>query len=169
MPLKFQNLISKFFGHLINFIPIKRNRISKINIDLCFKDLNQKERLIIYKKNSYVRYRLDGVNGWLWSNSSMTFDQWIGDWAKTETLYGQFYVLYDTPDTFSVPNYDSGGIVTANSEYRLRNFQPSNAILQDELNEFKNNMNFMALDDSFDFNAVLSDSQRDYLKEILIE
>ena len=50
MPLEFQNLVSKFLGYLINFIPIKRNRISKINIDLCFKDLNQKERLSIYKK-----------------------------------------------------------------------------------------------------------------------
>ena len=73
MPLKFQNLISKFFGHLINFIPIKRNRISKINIDLCFKDLNQKERLSIYKKNikAFARVIFDTGIAWFWSDNKI--------------------------------------------------------------------------------------------------
>ena len=66
MPLEFQNLVSKFLGYLINFIPIKRNRISKINIDLCFKDLNQKERLSIYKKNikAFARVIFDTGIAW---------------------------------------------------------------------------------------------------------
>lgn len=73
MPLKFQNLISKFFGHLINFIPNKRNRISKINIDLCFKDLNQKERLSIYKKNikAFARVIFDTGIAWFWSDNKI--------------------------------------------------------------------------------------------------
>ncbi|GIR74551.1 MAG: hypothetical protein CM15mP76_12780 [Prochlorococcus sp.] len=49
-PLKFQNLIAVIFGYLISSIPIKRNRISKVNIDLCFKDLSQIERFKIYDK-----------------------------------------------------------------------------------------------------------------------
>ena len=51
MPLKFQNLIAVILGYLISSIPIKRNRISKVNIDLCFKDLSQIERFKIYDKN----------------------------------------------------------------------------------------------------------------------
>ena len=73
MPLEFQNLVSKFLGYLINFIPIKRNRISKINIDLCFKDLNQKERLSIYKKNSkaFARVIFDTGIAWFWSDNKI--------------------------------------------------------------------------------------------------
>ena len=73
MPLEFQNLVSKFLGYLINFIPIKRNRISKINIDLCFKDLNQKERLIIYKKNikAFTRVIFDTGIAWFWSDNKI--------------------------------------------------------------------------------------------------
>ena len=51
LPLKFQNLIAVILGYLISSIPIKRNRISKVNIDLCFKDLSQIERFKIYDKN----------------------------------------------------------------------------------------------------------------------
>ncbi len=73
MPLKFQNLISKFLGYLINLIPIKRNRISKVNIDLCFKDLNQKERLSIYKKNikAFARVIFDTGIAWFWSDNKI--------------------------------------------------------------------------------------------------
>ena len=73
MPLKFQNLISKFLGYLINFVPINRNRISKINIDLCFKDLNQKERLSIYKKNikAFARVIFDTGIAWFWSDNKI--------------------------------------------------------------------------------------------------
>ena len=73
MPLEFQNLVSKFLGYLINFIPIKRNRISKINIDLCFKDLNQKERLSIYKKNikAFARVIFDTGIAWFWSDNKI--------------------------------------------------------------------------------------------------
>ena len=52
LPLKFQNLIAVILGYLISSIPIKRNRISKVNIDLCFKDLSQIERFKIYDKNT---------------------------------------------------------------------------------------------------------------------
>ena len=73
MPLKFQNLISKFLGYLINLIPIKRNRISKVNIDLCFKDLNQKERLSIYKKNikAFAKVIFDTGIAWFWSDNKI--------------------------------------------------------------------------------------------------
>ena len=50
-PRRFQNFIATVLGHFINWLPLKRNRISKVNIDLCFKDLSQKDRDNIRKKN----------------------------------------------------------------------------------------------------------------------
>ena len=51
-PRRFQNFIATVLGHFINWLPLKRNRISKVNIDLCFKDLSQKDRDNIPKKNT---------------------------------------------------------------------------------------------------------------------
>ena len=59
--------------------------------------------------------------------------------------------------------------VTVNSQYRLRNFQPNNATLQDELTEMKNSIHFKALDDSFDFDTSLTDAQKNYIIKIFTE
>ena len=49
-PRRFQNFIATVLGHFINWLPLKRNLISKVNIDLCFKDLSQKIEIIFIKK-----------------------------------------------------------------------------------------------------------------------
>ena len=64
LPLKFQNLIAVILGYLISSIPIKRNRISKVNIDLCFKDLSQIERFKIYDKNKKAFAKVNMILTW---------------------------------------------------------------------------------------------------------
>ena len=127
--------------------------------------------LIIYKKDSYILYRIDDNGDWKkYGSYNRTLDDWATDPSdKTETLTGQYYVLYDTFDTFIIPRYDNIGNIIQDSQYRLRNFQPSDAILQDELTEMKSNINIKELHDNFNFNVSLSESQRNFLKEILIE
>ena len=44
LPWSIQNIFSVLIGHLMLISSFKRNKISKINIDLCFPELNQKER-----------------------------------------------------------------------------------------------------------------------------
>ena len=123
--------------------------------------------LIIYMKNKYAPYKIGEDGSWTTTGIRPYSFSPLPD--STEIDFGQYYALYDTPDTFVIPNYDSGGNIVANSEYRLRNFQPSNAILLDELNEIKNDINFKALDDSFNFDTSLTDAQKNYLKQILME
>lgn len=73
LPLKFQNLIAVIFGYLISSIPIKRNRISKVNIDLCFKDLSQIERFKIYDKNTkaFAKVIFNTGIAWFWSDNKI--------------------------------------------------------------------------------------------------
>ena len=118
-------------------------------------------------KNKYAPYKIGEDGSWTTTGIRPYSFSPLPD--STEIDFGQYYALYDTPDTFVIPNYDSGGNIVANSEYRLRNFQPSNAILLDELNEIKNDINFKALDDSFNFDTSLTDAQKNYLKQILME
>ena len=70
LPLRIQNLISILLGYFILYMPIRRNKISKINIDLCFKDLDENERYLIYKKNiiSSAKVIFDTGVAWFWSN-----------------------------------------------------------------------------------------------------
>ena len=51
LPRTFQIVISNFIGSLIYLIPLKRNKYSKANIELCFPDKSEAERKRIYKKN----------------------------------------------------------------------------------------------------------------------
>ena len=51
LPRNIQNVFSQLFGHVFLLLPLKRNRFSKTNIDLCFPELSEKERNQIYKKN----------------------------------------------------------------------------------------------------------------------
>ena len=128
--------------------------------------------IIIYKKHSheYIRYSGSVSDGWYKSSYSNSFDNWSavtnGD---TEIDQGEMYILYSITDIYNIPTYDNDGNVTVNSRYKLRNFHPSNAILLDELNEIKNDINFKALDDSFNFDTSLTDAQKNYLKQILME
>ena len=70
-PRRFQNFIATVLGHFINCLPLKRNLISKVNIDLCFKDLSQKDRDNIHKKNTFefAKVIFDTGISWFWSDN----------------------------------------------------------------------------------------------------
>ena len=50
-PIKFQNAMSFFIGRLILKSSFKRNKYSRVNIDLCFPNLSFEKRSEIYKNN----------------------------------------------------------------------------------------------------------------------
>ena len=70
-PRRFQNFIAIVLGYFINWLPLKRNRISKVNIDLCFKDLSQKDRDNIHKRNTneFAKVIFDTGISWFWSDN----------------------------------------------------------------------------------------------------
>ena len=55
------------------FLPLKRNKFSKINIDLCFPELSKKERYQIYKKNviSFGDVVFSTGIAWFWSDKKI--------------------------------------------------------------------------------------------------
>ena len=69
-PIKFQYVLATVIGSLINLLPLKRNKISKVNIDLCFKDLNKHDRNNIHKENTIEFAKAIFYTGiaWFWSN-----------------------------------------------------------------------------------------------------
>lgn len=70
LPWSIQNIFSVLIGHLMLISSFKRNKISKVNIDLCFPELNQKERNKMYKDNIIASGRVifDTGIAWFWSN-----------------------------------------------------------------------------------------------------
>ena len=70
LPRKFQIYLSKIFGYVLFYSNNKRNRFSRINIDLCFSDLSKKRRFEIYKKNIILfgRVVFDTGIAWFWSD-----------------------------------------------------------------------------------------------------
>ena len=73
LPMRFQNLFSIILGNLIFMIPIKRNRISKVNINLCFKNLNKKERRNIHNKNTkeFAKVIFNTGIAWFWPDNKI--------------------------------------------------------------------------------------------------
>ncbi len=69
-PIKFQYVLATVIGSLINSLPLKRNKISKVNIELCFKDLNKHDINNIYKENTIEFAKAIFYTGiaWFWSN-----------------------------------------------------------------------------------------------------
>ena len=69
-PIKFQYVLATVIGSLINSLPLKRNKISKVNIELCFKDLNKHDRNNIHKENTIEFAKAIFYTGiaWFWSN-----------------------------------------------------------------------------------------------------
>ena len=59
-----------FFGNLIYLIPIKRNKISQKNIELCFPKLSQEERKKLHKLNVIASAKIifDSGISWFWSD-----------------------------------------------------------------------------------------------------
>ena len=70
LPRKFQIYLSKIFGYVLFYSNNKRNRFSRINIDLCFPDLSKESRFEIYKKNIILfgRVVFDTGIAWFWSD-----------------------------------------------------------------------------------------------------
>ena len=70
LPRTFQIVISDFIGSLIYLIPLKRNKYSKANIELCFPDKSEAERKKIYRSNILLSGRILSDNGiaWFWSD-----------------------------------------------------------------------------------------------------
>ena len=166
------NKLDDDFDFHINLSELQKNYLKQLLIENTDADYNNAttglgKTLIIYKKNTFILCRLDN-NNWNTYNINNTFESWV-TYDKTEESHGQYYVLYKTPDIFVISNYDDSGNITENSKYRLRNFQASDATLGDEINEMKSNIHFKELNGDFDFNTSLTDAQKNYLKQILIE
>ena len=70
LPRAFQLVISNFIGFLIYSIPLKRNKYSKANIELCFPDKSEAERKKIYRRNILLSGHILSDNGiaWFWSD-----------------------------------------------------------------------------------------------------
>jgi Lauroyl/myristoyl acyltransferase len=70
LPRKFQIYLSNIFGYVLFYSNNKRNRFSRINIDLCFSDLSKERRFEIYKKNIILfgRVIFDTGIAWFWSD-----------------------------------------------------------------------------------------------------
>ena len=70
----FPRKIQLFFGNCIGYLFLlsknKRNRFSKVNINLCFPDLNTRSAYEIYKKNILLfgRVLFDTGIAWFWSD-----------------------------------------------------------------------------------------------------
>ena len=73
LPRSFQIFLSTIIGKVLILSNIKRNKFSKINIDLCFKGYSELERNKIYKKNimSSARVLFDTGVAWFWSDSKI--------------------------------------------------------------------------------------------------
>ena len=70
LPRWLQLILSSFIGLLFYLIPIKRNKYSKINIDLCFPNKTPEERKNIFLRNviSSGQVFFDTGIAWFWNN-----------------------------------------------------------------------------------------------------
>ena len=70
LPRWLQLMLSSFIGLLFYLIPIKRNKYSKINIDLCFPNKTPEARKDIFKRNviSSGQVFFDTGIAWFWNN-----------------------------------------------------------------------------------------------------
>ena len=70
LPMSMQNILSIVFGYLMLISSFKRNKISKVNIDLCFPELSKKNRNKIFKDNVIASSKAIFNTGiaWFWSN-----------------------------------------------------------------------------------------------------
>ena len=70
LPRRIHLILGNVLGNILLMVPFKRNKFSKINIDLCFPELNELERNNLYKKNviSSGNILFDTGVSWFWSN-----------------------------------------------------------------------------------------------------
>ena len=70
LPRRIHLILGNVLGNILLIVPFKRNKFSKINIALCFPELNELERNNLYKKNviSSGNILFDTGVSWFWSN-----------------------------------------------------------------------------------------------------
>ena len=68
LPRSLQLILSSFVGFLLYLIPLKRNKFSKINIDLCYPNMSTNELQEIYKRNVILSGKIffDTGIAWFW-------------------------------------------------------------------------------------------------------
>ena len=73
LPISIQNILSIVIGHLMIISSFKRNKISKVNIELCFPELSKRNRNKIYKHNVIASSKAIFHTGiaWFWSNKKI--------------------------------------------------------------------------------------------------
>ena len=73
LPMKMQNILSIVIGYLMIISSFKRNKISKVNIELCFPELSEKNRNRIYKDNVFASSKAIFHSGiaWFWSDKKI--------------------------------------------------------------------------------------------------
>ena len=73
LPMSMQNILSIVIGNLIIISSFKRNKISKVNIGLCFPELSEKDRNKIFKHNVIASSKAIFHTGiaWFWSNKKI--------------------------------------------------------------------------------------------------
>ena len=70
LPRRMHLILGNILGNILLIVPFKRNKFSKINIDLCFPELNEFERSNLYKNNviSSGKILFDTGISWFWSD-----------------------------------------------------------------------------------------------------
>ena len=70
LPRGMHLILGNILGNILLMMPFKRNKFSKININLCFPELSELERNNLYKKNvvSSGNILFDTGVSWFWSN-----------------------------------------------------------------------------------------------------
>jgi KDO2-lipid IV(A) lauroyltransferase len=73
LPKPMHKVLIYIFGNFIYLMPIKRNKISKKNIDLCFPHLSGIERKRLHKLNVFASAKVifDSGIAWFWSDKKI--------------------------------------------------------------------------------------------------
>ena len=73
LPKTMHKVLIYIFGNFIYLMPIKRNKISKKNIDLCFPHLSGIERKRLHKLNVFASAKVifDSGIAWFWSDKKI--------------------------------------------------------------------------------------------------
>ena len=73
LPRPVHKVIILILGNLLYIIPLKRNKISKKNIDLCFTDMSKRKRKDLHKANVIASAQIifDSGIAWFWSDKKI--------------------------------------------------------------------------------------------------
>ena len=73
LPRPLHKVFILILGNLFYIIPLKRNKISKKNIDLCFSDMSKRKRKNLHKANVIASAQIifDSGIAWFWSDKKI--------------------------------------------------------------------------------------------------